>query len=98
MQVCLRLPTGTPKGVRPARRSPIPSSGPVVAHVRLPSAQGSPFPFRLTVLPRYCLRRWHRRIRVSSRDPSQTKENKTTKRKRENQRTPKTKPETARDV
>lgn len=78
MQVRLRLPTGTPKGVRPAHRSPVPSLGPVVAHVLVPSAQGAPFPFRLTILSRYRLWKWHRRIQVSSRDPNKTKENKTT--------------------
>ena len=44
VQACLRLPTSTPKGVRPANQVPIPSLGPVVAHVFVQSAQGFPLP------------------------------------------------------
>lgn len=88
VQACLRRPTDTPKGVRPVHQSPIPSLGPVVEHVFVQSAQGSPFCFRLTILSRYCWTAvWkpQRRIQVSSWDPNKRKQPKNKTKKTINQ-------------
>lgn len=103
VQACLRRPTDTPKGVRPVHQSPIPSLGPVVEHVFVQSAQGSPFCFRLTILSRYCWTAvWkpQRRIQVSSWDPNKRKQpkNKTKKTINQTNKKPGNRPKTVRDV